>query len=242
MRRTGLLLAALLVPISPETLGAEAAATVLTQVIVPDELDAAQSEEARDARLFELVWQRVARHYIEEKGLAATGAEIADVVDYHREFAARDRVQRARKLAELEQRLAAGGVKPEERERLEEFRRVLTRLSRHDAEQEQLPPPDPRQQGQLVTPWIEQWKLNKALYEHYGGVVALTDFGPDPHGARAAALADYEKRGLVRFADPEQRERIFAWLGRRPSMVVRPAEVDFTPYWKRPIPPSYFPD
>jgi hypothetical protein len=55
-------------------------------------------------------------------------------------------------------------------------------------------------------------------------------------------MADYERRGLVRFPDPAQRERIFAWLNRRPSMVTRPEEVDFTPYWKRPIPPSYFPD
>jgi hypothetical protein len=218
------------------------AATVLAQVIAREELEAVQSEAARDLKLYELVWQRVSRHYIEEKGLRATGAEIADVVDYHREFAARDRVQRARKLSELEQRLAADGLKPDEREWLEEFRRVLTRLSRHDAEQDRLPPPDPQRQALLVTPWIEQWKLNRALYEQYGGVVALTEFGPDPQGARAAALADYEKRGLVLFSDPAQRSRIFAWLGRRPSMVVRPAEVDFTPYWKLPIPPSYFPD
>jgi len=163
-------------------------------------------------------------------------------VDYHREFAARDRVQRARKLVDLDQRLAAGGLSPDERARLEEFRRVLTRLAQHDAEQEQLPPPDPVRQGQLVTPWIEQWKVNKALYDQYGGIVALTRFGPDPHGARAALMADYERRGLVRFSDPAQRGRILAWLNRRPSMVTRPEEVDFTPYWKRPIPPSYFPD
>jgi len=25
-------------------------------------------------------------------------------------------------------------------------------------------------------------------------------------------------------------------------MVVPPARVDFAPYWKRPIPPSYYPD
>lgn len=31
-------------------------------------------------------------------------------------------------------------------------------------------------------------------------------------------------------------------LAARPSMVIAPGEVDFTPYWKRPIPPSYFPD
>jgi hypothetical protein len=237
-----LLIATLLSFAPPAVLAADTAAIVLTQIITRDEIAVPEGGQAADIKLYDLVWRRVSRHYIDEKGLAATGAEIAEAVDYHREFAARDRVQRARKLAELDERLAADGMKPDERTRLEEFRRVLARLAQHDAEQERLPPPDPVRQGQLLTPWIEQWKMNKALYEQYGGIVALTRFGPDPHGARAALMTDYERRGLVRFSDPAQRERIFAWLNRRPSMVTRPEEVDFTPYWKRPIPPSYFPD
>jgi hypothetical protein len=222
--------------------GADVVATVLTQVITQDEIGPAEGEHARDVKLYDLVWSRVSRHYIDERGLVATAAEIAEALEYHREFAARDRVQRARKLAELDERLAADGLKPGERARLEEFRKVLTRLAQHDAEQELLPPPDPARQAQLVTPWIEQWKMNRALYEQYGGIVALTRFGPDPHGARAALMADYERRGLVKFPDAAQRKRVFAWINRRPSMVTRPEEVDFTPYWKRPIPPSYFPD
>jgi hypothetical protein len=222
--------------------GADIVATVLSQIITRSEIAAAEGEQAADIKLYELVWRRVSRHYIDEKRLAATAAEIAEAVEYHREFSARDRVQRARKLVDLEQRLVADGLKPDERAHLEEFRRVLTRLAQHDAEQDRLPLPDPERQGQLLTPWIEQWKMNKALYEQFGGIVALTRFGPDPQGARAALLADYEHRGLVRFSDAAQRERVFGWLGRRPSMVTRPEEVDFTPYWKRPIPPSYFPD
>jgi hypothetical protein len=227
---------------APAVVAAEAVATVLSQVITQEEIAATEGEQARDIKLYDLVWRRVSRHYIDVQGLTATPAEIAEALEYHREFAARDRVQRARKLVELDERLAANGLKPDERARLEEFRKVLTRLAQHDAEQDRLPPPDPARQGQLLIPWIEQWKLNKALYEQYGGVVALTRFGPDPHGARAALLADYERRDLVRFSDTTQRERVFTWLNRRPSMVTRPEEVDFTPYWKRPIPPSYFPD
>lgn len=237
-----LLSATLLTLASHAAVGTEVVATVLSQGITRDEIAAPEGEHARDLKLHDLVWRRVSRHYIDERGLAATAAEIAEAVEYHREFAARDRVQRARKLVELDQRLAADSLKPDERGRLEEFRKVLTRLAQHDAEQDRLPPPDPVRQGQLLTPWIEQWKMNKALYEQYGGVVAVTRFGPDPHGARAALMADYERRGLVRFSDAAQRERLFAWLGRRPSMVTPPDQVDFTPYWKQPIPPSYFPD
>jgi hypothetical protein len=240
--RKALLLVAALALAPQATLGADVIATVLGQVITRDEIAATEGERARDIKLYDLVWRRVSRHYIDLQGLAATPAEIAEATEYHREFAVRDRAQRARKLVELDERLAADSLKPDERARLEEFRKVLTRLVQHDAEQDRLPPPDPARQGQVLIPWIEQWKMNKALYEQYGGIVALTRFGPDPHGARAALMADYERRGLVRFSDAAQRERVFAWLNRRPSMVTRPEEVDFTPYWKRPIPPSYFPD
>jgi len=84
--------------------------------------------------------------------------------------------------------------------------------------------------------------MNKALYDEYGGVVALTRFGPDPHGARAALLADYERQGLLHISDPLLRNEVIAVLETRPSMVIPPDSVDFTPYWKRPIPASYFPD
>lgn len=240
MRKT--LVAVLLAATSASALAADTAAVVLSQVITREEIAGTEGEQARDIKLYDLVWRRVSRHYIDVQGLAATPAEIAEAVEYHREFAARDRVQRARKLVELDERLAEDDVRSGERARLEEFRRVLARLAQHDAEQDRLPQPDPVRQGQLLVPWIEQWKMNKALYEQYGGIVAITRFGPDPHGARAALMADYERRGLVRFSDTAQRERVFAWLNRRPSMVTRPADVDFTPYWKRPIPPSYFPD
>jgi hypothetical protein len=35
---------------------------------------------------------------------------------------------------------------------------------------------------------------------------------------------------------------VFELMSQSPSIVVPPGNVDFTPYWKLPIPPSYFPD
>jgi hypothetical protein len=222
--------------------GAESVATVLDEEITREEMAAAGDESAQLAWMHNRVWSRVARHYIEHNGLAATEAELADAMAYHREFDSKDRAQRTRKLEELHQRLAADDLKDGQRAWLEEFRDVLLRLAQRDAERDQEPPPDPGRQAQLLAPWVEMWKMNRALYQQYGGVVALTRFGPDPHGARAALVADYERRGLLRFSDAGLRERLSARLEARPSMVVAPERVDFTPYWKRPIPPSYFPD
>jgi hypothetical protein len=217
-------------------------ASVLGDEIHRSQLAVAGDGRAQVARFRDLVWEKLASHYVAERGLAVTADELAEFEGYHREFERRDRAQRARKLEELDQRLAAGGLAAQERARLEEFRAVLARMAQNDAESDRAPPPDPARAAALSTPWVEWWKMNKALYEQYGGVVAQTQAGPAPHGARAALVADYERRGLVRFLDPRLREQLFALLAAPPSVVVPPERVDFTPYWKLPIPPSYFPD
>ena len=221
--------------------GPERAAIVTGVVITRDELAAAPEGIAREARLLELIWPRVARHYVDRNGLAATPAEVEEALAYHREFELKDRAQRARKLGELERRLTADNLGPEERAWLQEFQGTLRRLALYDLEQDRMP--QDREHLQAILPlWVETWKMNRAIYERYGGVVALEEFGPSPHGARAALIADYERQGLLQFADTGLRERVYAMLEHPPSMVVPPDRADFTPYWKRPIPPSYFPD
>ena len=217
-------------------------ATVLGVSITRGELDAVADDRSRARKLLAMIWDRIAPHYIASRGLQATPVEIAEVAAYDEEFDSRDRSQRARKLAELDQRLAGDDLSAAERARLQDFRATLGRLARYDAERAREPLPDPAQQAVFYAPWVELWKMNKALYEEYGGVVALTRFGHDPQGARAALLKDYERRGLLRITDPLLRDQVIAVLDARPSMVVAPEDVDFTPYWKRPIPASYFPD
>jgi hypothetical protein len=211
-------------------------------VITRDELAAAPDGTAREARLLELIWPRIAGHYVARQGLAATPAEVEEVLAYHREFERRDRAQRARKLEELDRRLTADSLGPEERTWLQEFQATLRRLALYDLEQDRMPPQDREPPQAFLARWVEMWKMNRAIFQRYGGVVVLGEFGPSPHGARAALIADYERLGLLQFADTGIRERVYAMLEHPPSMVVPPGRVDFTPYWKQPIPPSYFPD
>ena len=222
--------------------GLDRVATVTGVVITREELAAAPDATARETRLLELIWPRIVGHYVARQGLAATPAEVEEVLAYDREFERRDRAQRARKLEELDRRLAADSLGPEERTRLQEFQATLQRLALYDLEHDRMPPQERERLEAFLVPWVEMWKMNRAIYEHYGGVVALTDFGPWPYGARAALIADYERQGLLEFADAGLREGVYAMLQQPPSMVVPPDRVDFTPYWKRPIPPSYFPD
>lgn len=230
-----------LVPAPP--LAAEEIARVLGVAIDRSELQLAPGggTETELARLYDRVWSGLSRHYIEQNGLNATPREIAELLDYEREFQRKDRAQRARKLAELEQRLAAPDLPEAQRAWLDEFRATLVRLAQNDAESDRGPPPDPAQEAAWRAQWVEMWKFHRALYEQYGGVVVLTPIGPFPYGARLALIEDYERRGLLRFEDADLREQLLARLA-APAIALPPERVDFTPYWKQPIPPSYFPD
>lgn len=222
---------------------AEGVARVLGVAIDRSELPAAGHDPAAASRqLHERVWNAVSRHYIEHNGLGATPEEMAEVVAYHETFERQDRAQRARKLEELRERLAAAELPPAERARLEEFRAVLERMAGRDAARDQAPPPDPAQEAEQHAPWIAIWKMHRAIHRQYGGAVALTPAGPYPQGAWMALIEDYERRGLVEFSDGALREGLFALFAARPALVVPADKADFTPYWRRPIPPSYFPD
>lgn len=235
-----LLGAALSLPLGAQ--GPDRVATVTGTPITRGDLAAGTRAIAAEARLLELLWPRIASDYVAGHGLAASPAEIEEALAYHREFERRDRAQRARKLEELGKRLAQTGLAPEERAWLEDFQATLRRLAQADQDRAAIPPPSSNRLRARIGPWVEMWKLNRAIYERYGGVVGLSGWGPWPHGARAALIADYERLGLIEFADTELRERVYALLRQPPPMVVPPDRVDFTPYWKRPIPPSYYPD
>jgi hypothetical protein len=243
IRLAGLGICAVFALAPAPALAAEEVARVAGVVVDRDELAApAAGPETELARFYDRVWSGVSGHYIEQNGLAAMPQEIAEVLDYEREFARKDRAQRARKLADLERQLAAPDLPAEERARLEAFRATLERLARSDAVADREPPPDSAREAARCAPWVELWKLNRALYAQYGGVVALTRFGPFPHGARLALFEDYERQGLLQFADAELRERLFALLAAPPAIPLAAGQVDFTPYWKQPIPSSYFPE
>jgi len=223
---------------------AQAQATVVARIGGEDFPCDASNERYRQgcARIvFGMARARAEEDFIVRHGLRATDAEVAELVAYNRAFDLHDRDQRARKLADLKARLAAS-TDAAEREHLERFRTVLTRLASYEADV------DAGIEERVVVPtetlgrWVETHKLNAALYRVYGGTVGLTAAGPYPHAAKAALVAEYVAANGVEFVDPEIGRRFRALLHAPPKLVFVGERPDFTPYWKRPIPASYMAD
>lgn len=194
------------------------------------------------AALLALLRTQAEHAYIEEHALYATEAEIEAVFAYERAFRSHDRLQRSRKLLELEARLASGPLATEERSRLEAFRTVLARLARYDADVDAgiekldvLP-------RETAAAWVQQVKLDKQLHRRFGGVIGVRASGLYAHGARVQMLRQFVPRQQIEWLDSTFRGAFERVLGAAPTITYRGQQAEFTPFWLRPIPDSYMHD
>jgi hypothetical protein len=200
-----------------------------------------REEEACAQGLLQTILARAENAFVEENGLRATASELAELIAYNEAFEAHDRDQRRRKLEELSARLAASSDNTE-RERLAEFHSVLVRLARYEADV------DAGAEERVAVPiesmrrWIETAKLNAALYLRYGGSVGVLAAGPYAHGARQTLVLRYVASSAIEVLHDGVRRHFEAALVVPPRVPFKGVSPDFTPFWKRPIPPSYIID
>lgn len=180
--------------------------------------------------------------YVAKQNLHATPAEIEDVRAYDRAFRTHDRAQRSRKLAELDERLAAMDLPADVRTRLDEFRAILDRLAQYEADVDAGIEPRVEPSTAQIAHWIEQSKLEAALYRRYGGVIGVNAAGPYAHGARAALVLDYLDVRALSFMDRAVEAEFMRLLSAPPAIVFRGEHPNFIPFWQRAIPASYMPD
>ena len=201
----------------------------------------ARRDRACAQMLLQIVRARAQEEFIVRHQLRATDSELAELEAYDRAFKTHDRSQRARKLTELDERLAVA-TDPAEVARLHEFRAVLARLARYEADIDAGVEEKPTLSPDVLRRWIEGWKLDVALYAKYAGTVGLTSAGPYAHGAKAALVVEYMRIHPVDFADKAIERHFREALVAPPRFLFTGETPDFTPFWKRPIPPSYVVD
>lgn len=191
---------------------------------------AAAASALRQRVLKEAMERFIAQHQLE-----ATEADLAAYEKFDAEFRRLDRARRVSRRQEIESDLKAQGLDPAKRQRLDQEREVLVSLERHDAERASMTQ-DGASKRRVWVPWITAYKARKALHEKYGGIVAITKWGPDPVGATAVLLREHEKRGEIRIADAALAAEFWKPLEAPPRFAAsRPEHFDFTYYWLKPV-------
>lgn len=184
------------------------------------------------------IGREVTRDYIEKNNLKATDEEIREYKAFQDRFEAQDRIKRQKKLAELDKKLQDINLSTKEKEQAEKYRATLLSLASYDKRREErsYKPTAEIAAREIWGQWVETWKFHKSIYDKYGGAVVKAKFGPDPVGAMKCLLEDYEKQGKIVIHDENLRLNFWQSLRLPPKRIAKPEEIDFTPYWKKPLP------
>ena len=144
-----------------------------------------------------VVLKELTDRYAEEKGISVTPAEIEVYVRQVRESLRQDREEKLARRDELTRRLAAGGLTDAERKaltsELESVNQFLAAIG--DPAAATADPGETRAREQIAAAFIRQWKINRALYQQYGGRIIFQQGGPEPLDAYRKFLEERQARG-----------------------------------------------
>jgi len=147
------------------------------------------------------------KRYAEEQAIKPTEEELAAFIA-RTEIAQTKIASKTQKdLAEVTQQLAEPDLAPEKRaqleaqksnlERFQKSQELITKASSEEAEQIK------KVQRRIAEDFVGRWKVNKALYDQYGGRIIFQQAGPEPLDAYRDFLKAEEKRGSFKILDPQ---------------------------------------
>lgn len=150
-----------------------------------------------------VVLKQLTDRYADANGITVTPAERDAYVRNMRNRLQKDREQNVARRDALTGRLAAGGLSESERKalasELDTVRATIDALgpSRPGAAD----PDEARARAQIADAFIRQWKINRALYQQYGGRIVFQQGGPEPLDAYRRFLEEHQARGDFRIVN-----------------------------------------
>ena len=141
--------------------------------------------------------------FAEDDGIEATEEEIVVFVDRMAEIQRQSLSDFEDQRAELVEALD-GAVDPEERQRMQDHLDVLEQgiESMSQSQQAGLEVWRP-----IAKRWVKRWKLDKALFDKYGGRAHYQQAGVQPFDAVMQFLEEQEASGAFRILDEATRTR-----------------------------------
>jgi hypothetical protein len=211
-------------------------ANVFGKPVTAAELKWAGGQPAAEAvvPLRQRVLSVATERFMAANNLYASDEDYAAFGKFDAEFRRAEIARRKARRGELEQELKRDGLEPRKRQAYEQQLAVLASLEKYEAEREAMPM-DELAKRRVWGPWIANYKVNKALYEKYGGRVGITKWGPEPSGAIEALLREHEKKGEFEILDPELAKAFWDWHAAQPRMPMKAEQVDFGYYWLKPV-------
>jgi len=160
-----------------------------------------------------VIKQILLQHYVEEQGLQATDKEIAQLLKRKQEVMEKDRKTMEARRSELETALASNTPAGEEREQLEAELKAINQMQQamKEADSRAGTPESDAAETRVASAFIEQWKVNQAMYRKYGGRVIFQQGGPEPLDAYHEFFKAAQKSGEFRILNKESEQALWRY-------------------------------
>lgn len=201
--------------------------------------------EQRRQALEGKVWTLLSEAFLKEVGMQPTAAEVESLARYLGAVSDKQSKMMAEHRVKLEAEMRAPGTSADRRrelsERIQQIGKTQGTLEQHARQGAADPAVAKMMQEsrrQVAEHSVRQWKLNKALYERYGGRVIFQQAGLEPLDAMQAFLDESRKQKRYEILDPAYAD-IFAELRRYAAQKhteMPRSEADFyfaQPWWER---------
>ncbi len=159
--------------------------------------------------------------YREAEGIEPTQEEIDQFVEFTEKAERQSNREFGEQLDDIERRLEKSELAEEERAQLKSQADTLQSILDSNAEQEafgrktwgddykkQMRKTSERIAQQMIT----AWKLNRSLFERYGGRVIFQQAGPEPIDAYRIFLEEHRDAGDFEIIDPQLREAFWKYF------------------------------
>jgi len=160
-----------------------------------------------------VIKQVLVRQYIEDNKLPATDAELAGFLQRKQLLMENNRIKLDTRRDEIRQTLTETSLTAQARAQLEKEGDALDEMDKamRQAESRAGSAESDAAEALVARSFIEQWKLNRALYRQYGGRVIYQQGGAEPLDAWQQFLRDAQKDGQFQILQQEMEPALWSY-------------------------------
>jgi len=160
-----------------------------------------------------VIKQVLVKQYIEDNKLPATDAELAGFMQRKQLLMENNRIKLDTRRDEIRQTLTETSLTAQARAQLEREGDALDEMDKvmRQAESRAGTAESDAAETLVARSFIEQWKLNRALYRQYGGRVIYQQGGAEPLDAWQQFLRDAQKDGQFQIFQQEMEPALWSY-------------------------------
>ena len=149
--------------------------------------------------------QMLIQNYVQQNKIEASREDIDLYIAAMDQFTRDDRKKNDAGRVEIQQQLKAGAMPAEQIKQLQSELKTLDSLHQYDIREEAEIERDPeaalKDKQVVARAFIEQWMINKALYQQYGGRIIFQQTGPEPLDAMRDFLKEQQQKGAFKILE-----------------------------------------